>query len=804
MEKILNCINEGVILINNKGKIIFVNEVILYKLGFKKDELIGLDINKIICRENFSNIDIINKSTLFDNKEVPIKLCAKENKKKFFRAILGECERVGDKAFYLVLNEEEQDEKYTKNDLERILDEIPYSVFVKDINGNYVYVNKKYSKAIKMDRCDILAGKDFYTWDKKDINYLREMENRVIKYKKTIFEQYELYKKVNGCSWMEVYIGPILNRKNEVKYTIGVFRDITLLKKLEQELSKSQQNILTLNSILTTAEYSEKAVLDTIKNELVDRLKADGLSIWLYDSKEGMIKPRISYGLSEDVREIIPFINLHGAEFSNNTKWPIEGILPIEDRISLNPIINKLKEKNIKYNGIYKIECNNKIIGILSTIYKEKNVEGINSDEFIKTMCSQLGMIIKNDRLSNEIKCEFNKRRIAEEELRLFLDTAVDLLAILGDDKKYIKVNSGWTDVLGWSEKDLYSIDFMEIIHPDDVELTYNYVKDLKKNKKIKGVVNRYICKNGDIKWIEWNCRYIEDREVSICTGRDITMLIEMKAQKENYEKALELERIKSEFFANISHEFKTPLNIILTTMQLILKGLDNDIDYVDKERLLKYMNFIKQNSFRLLRLVNNLIDITKIDSGFYEISLENKNIISVVEDITTSVVDYMEEKGIELIFDTEVEEEIVACDPDKIERIMLNLLSNAIKYTSNNGKIEVYIKIVDKNVVISVSDNGIGIEKEKLEHIFDRFSRVRNTLTRSCEGSGIGLSLVKSLVEMHGGTIEVESKFGFGTKFIFTIPITVINNCKKLSESKEVNTSRIEKCNIEFSDIYR
>ena len=238
--------------------------------------------------------------------------------------------------------------------------------------------------------------------------------------------------------------------------------------------------------------------------------------------------------------------------------------------------------------------------------------------------------------------------------------------------------------------------------------------------------------------------------------------------------------------------------------MQLILKGLDNDIDYVDKERLLKYMNFIKQNSFRLLRLVNNLIDITKIDSGFYEISLENKNIISVVEDITTSVVDYMEEKGIELIFDTEVEEEIVACDPDKIERIMLNLLSNAIKYTSNNGKIEVYIKIVDKNVVISVSDNGIGIEKEKLEHIFDRFSRVRNTLTRSCEGSGIGLSLVKSLVEMHGGTIEVESKFGFGTKFIFTIPITVINNCKKLSESKEVNTSRIEKCNIEFSDIYR
>lgn len=803
MEKILNCICEGIIIINNKGKISFVNDVILHKLGFNKDEIIGLDINNIVCNEDFSNIDKINKFILSNNGEIHIKLYNKNNNKKFFRAILGEYEKQGDKAFYLVLNEEDYGEKYTKNDLERVLDEIPYSVFVKDINGNYVYANKKYSNAIKMDRCDILEEKKSYIWDNKDISYIREIENRVIKYKKTIVEQYELYKNVNGYSWIEVYVGPILNRKNEVKYTIGVFRDITLLKKLEQELSKSHQNILSLNSILTTSEYSEKAMLNTIKNELVDRLKADGLSIWLYDSKDGMIKPRISYGLSEDVREIIPFVNLHGIEFSKDTKWPIEGILPIEDRISFNKIINKLKEKNVKYSGIYKIECDNKIIGILSTIYKDKNVDGINSDEFIKTMCSQLGMIIKNEKLSNQIKNELDKRKSAEEELKLFLDTAVDLLAILGDDKKYIKVNSGWTEVLGWSEKELYNIDFMEIIHPDDIESTYNYVKDLKKRKQIKGVVNRYICKNGDIKWIEWNYRYIEERNIYICTGRDITMLIEMKAQKENYEKALELERIKGEFFANISHEFKTPLNIILTTMQLIVKGLDNDVEYVDKQRLLKYMNFIKQNSFRLLRLVNNLIDITKIDSGFYEISLENNNIISVVEDITTSVVDYMEEKGIKLIFDTEVEEEIVACDPDKIERIMLNLLSNAIKYTGNNGKIEVYIKIIDKNVVISVSDNGIGIEKEKLDTIFDRFSRVRNTLTRSCEGSGIGLSLVKSLVEMHGGTIDVESKFGFGTKFTFTIPVTVVNNYKKLSYSKEVNTSRIEKCNIEFSDIY-
>ena len=174
---------------------------------------------------------------------------------------------------------------------------------------------------------------------------------------------------------------------------------------------------------------------------------------------------------------------------------------------------------------------------------------------------------------------------------------------------------------------------------------------------------------------------------------------------------------------------------------------------------------------------------------------------MSIVEEITLSVAEYMSGKGIELVFDTVTEEEIIACDPDKIERIMLNLLSNSVKYTNQDGKIRVYIDIVEDKVVISVEDNGIGISKEKRDMIFERFTQVDNILTRQTEGSGIGLSLVKSLVQLHGGTIQVESIINEGSKMIFTLPRIQVDGEVVLEDCNEFG--RIEKCNLEFSDVY-
>lgn len=264
-------------------------------------------------------------------------------------------------------------------------------------------------------------------------------------------------------------------------------------------------------------------------------------------------------------------------------------------------------------------------------------------------------------------------------------------------------------------------------------------------------------------------------------------------------------DRLKTEFFSNISHELRTPIHVIFSTLQLLRKMLEEVIPQERHQGINKYFHIMRQNAYRLLRLVNNVIDISKIDSGFYEIELKNHNIVSLVENITLSVAEYVENKSITLIFDTEVEEQIIACDPDKIERIILNLLSNAVKFTPKGGEIMVKLKLEEGYLTISVSDTGVGIPESKIGNLFQRYMQFNNGLTKNYPGSGIGLSLVKSLVELHRGTIEVESTPDKGSTFTVRLPNYQLENCDGHGNPQEIQEESvyIEKINVEFSDIY-
>jgi signal transduction histidine kinase len=265
-----------------------------------------------------------------------------------------------------------------------------------------------------------------------------------------------------------------------------------------------------------------------------------------------------------------------------------------------------------------------------------------------------------------------------------------------------------------------------------------------------------------------------------------------------------EYDRIKTEFFANISHELRTPINVVFSALQLYDSSTKNCSSKNTSSSCHKYIKIMKQNCYRLLRLVNNLIDITKIDAGYFEIYETNNNIVSLIENITLSVADYIESKGLSLTFDTDVEEKIVACDPDKIERIILNLLLNAVKFSQPGGQIMVSIEDGTDNICIRVKDTGRGIPSDKINSIFERFVQVDKSLTRDHEGSGIGLSIVKTLVELHGGSVYAKSLEGEGTEIIMHIP------CKLAVEAESqyhystiIEKNYIEKINIEFSDIY-
>lgn len=271
------------------------------------------------------------------------------------------------------------------------------------------------------------------------------------------------------------------------------------------------------------------------------------------------------------------------------------------------------------------------------------------------------------------------------------------------------------------------------------------------------------------------------------------TALLEYKNMKKE-------ERMKNEFFANISHELKTPLNIIYSTMQLLNYSLDKNNF---KEIYLKYKNSLDINCKRMLRLIDNIVDITKLEVGFKVPDFSNYDIVRLVEGISTSVVNYAKVKEIDVIFDTDVEELNIKCDPDMIERVMLNLLSNAIKFSDNGGTILVDMSTTNKWVSIKVKDEGIGIPIEIQDKIFDRFVQGDKSLRRENEGSGIGLSITKSIVELMGGNINLKSNGVIGTEFTILLPNEVLEekNSKKIVSN--VYKVDIQKIQLEFSDIY-
>ncbi|MGH4050606.1 MAG: ATP-binding protein [Clostridium sp.] len=278
-------------------------------------------------------------------------------------------------------------------------------------------------------------------------------------------------------------------------------------------------------------------------------------------------------------------------------------------------------------------------------------------------------------------------------------------------------------------------------------------------------------------------------------------MYNEIKKETETNKQLQRLLISHEEFIANISHELKTPLNVIFSAVQLFQMYCYNGSLNDRRQTIIKYLDSMKLNSYRLSKLINNIVDSSKIQAGFFELHLSNMNIVEVVEEIVMSVTNFTDIKGLYIIFDTDIEDKIMACDPEIIQRIVLNLISNSIKF-SNVGD-EIFVDVKDKNelVEISVKDNGIGIEKKYLDTIFDRFKQIDKSLSRNAEGTGIGLSLVKSLVKLHGGSIYAQSEFGKGSKFTVTLPCGNVTEENKIQNNN--SRSEDESIHVELSDIY-
>ena len=404
--------------------------------------------------------------------------------------------------------------------------------------------------------------------------------------------------------------------------------------------------------------------------------------------------------------------------------------------------------------------------------------------------------------------------RKSEERYRKLLEFMPDAV-FLHDREKILFVNKAGVKLFGFSDDlEVLSKNLSELFNEKDYLKYQSRLNEVDKYgfmvfEEIAYKDNERICIE-----VITNSYNIDNKKVFLSVIRDIRQRKEFEEMKNSIveskrllQEVTEMDKLKTDYIINLSHEFRTPLSIMLCTLKIMESMYDSDdINMkIDKEKLNKYVALMKNNSYRLLKTANNLLDITKIESGCEKLRLRNCNIVRIVEKVTMSVWFYTKNRQISLMFDSDAKEIITACDVDKIERVILNLLSNAIKFTKEGGKIEVHVYDKKSEVLITVSDTGIGIPNNKFDFIFERFKQVDNSLTRVHEGTGIGLALVKSLVEMHDGRIEVESEIGVGSTFKVFLPIRVSNEeaCLDYSEIEaEMEKPIDEDINIELSNI--
>jgi signal transduction histidine kinase/CheY-like chemotaxis protein len=251
--------------------------------------------------------------------------------------------------------------------------------------------------------------------------------------------------------------------------------------------------------------------------------------------------------------------------------------------------------------------------------------------------------------------------------------------------------------------------------------------------------------------------------------------LAEIAAQKREVEIAnaqiAEISRLKSEFLANMSHELRTPLNAILGFSE-ILK--DNLVDLTPEQRQ-ECLENIHTSGKHLLELVNDVLDLSKIEAGRMELSYDRFGVLSAVKEVHNVIRSLSERRDIDLSIEVTPDDLEVRADKSKFKQVLYNLLSNAIKFTAQGGRVWVRARQVRDDVIVDVGDTGVGIPKEHHARIFDEFYQLDNAATRQVEGTGLGLSLTRRLVELHGGTIGLQSEPGKGSIFTFRLPIAGI-----------------------------
>lgn len=511
------------------------------------------------------------------------------------------------------------------------------------------------------------------------------------------------------------------------------------------DLAELEETLKRLVARIKMILQAEKCVF-MLYDEEMGELQAAKPAIGLTDEQVKMFRVPATQGISGEVfREQKPII-LYDAVNDPRTLKENVGLLGINNGVCVPLVIEKRDEDTNKV-------LERRVIGVMHVFNKLYGSVFIQEDVNLLTRLSgNAASVIANAQIYREVIKE-------KEELEHVIESVYAGLIMVHRNGRVMQINASARAMLGIDQSERITGDYRDVIKNEaTVELLR---KSLEDNQEVAEEVSL-----PDLNSEEKDAERIYQVQTANVKSEDQSN-IGIVAIFNDITEIRSIERMKTAFVSTVSHELRTPLTSIKGFISTLLQDTEG---FYDPETVHEFYTIIDQECDRLTRLISDLLNVSRIEAGrALDLSPVPVTIPDIVEKVVAAQKSYTSKHEFEVDLDPDIP--TIVADQDKFDQILTNLTNNAVKYSPNGGTVTVSGRMHDGMVRMCVKDQGMGIPKEHLDKVFDRFHRIDNRDTRKVGGTGIGLYLVKHLVEAHGGTIWVESEVGKGSSFIFEMP---------------------------------
>jgi len=693
------------------GTILEANDTFLRLTGFTRQEVIGRKSVElglwVIPEERIEIINMLKNKGLVSNRECQFRMKSGEIRIWLFSA---EIININNNPYMISVTTDITERKKVEEKLrysDTALNSIHEGVFAMDNEFKITRWNKMCEQMFGIMASDAIgkSASDVITMVEEYPGQNIERINLLIE--KGFNKEEQIYRTPRGDVWVEVHAQAM--EDNDKRYGwVTLVSDIRDRKKAEEELRFSHA---AFRSIHESVIATDMKYVITHWNEISEQI----------------------YGIKA--------ADAIGRKF-----------LDVIEMVENQPGENDRRFKMLEDNGYYQEEQ------LHRTKYGEVWVDI--SVQAIEENGKRYGWVMLASAITQRKLAEEALKR-SEEKYRDLFENASDLIQSCNVEGKFVYVNKAWRDALGYSEKEVLNLKFWDIIHPDYIAHCKQTFQKVMSGETVNNIETAFVAKDSRLIQVEGNVDPVRKEEKLIATRgifRDITK------RKEAEEKLRKIDQMKSEFLSNVSHEIRTPLQSIGGFTKLLMNG-----QVPDAATQQEFLQIIDRETMHLGNLINGLLDMSRLESGRFQI---NKKLIPIRDTIIDSVMSFhtlARDKNITLNEEIPAELPDMEVDGERMRQVFVNLLSNAIKYSDPGGSVTVRAEKHEEELLFQVSDRGIGMSPEAMQHIFERFYRVEDNPARS--GTGLGLYIAKQIVEAHGGRIRVESKINEGSTFSFNLP---------------------------------